>query len=97
MTHVFIARRLFDAGRALEKLWHIDPFTHQEINGQVRDALGTELWHGDIAYAIFLAVVVAVSYFTYRWIEKPGRDWVRNRVKRQPDPIRPVPIRPVQT
>jgi peptidoglycan/LPS O-acetylase OafA/YrhL len=97
MTHVFIARRLFDAGRALERLWHIDLFTRREIGGQVRDVLGTELWHGDIAYLVFLAAVVAVSYFTYRWIEKPGRDWVRNRVQRRPDPIRPVPIRSVQT
>jgi peptidoglycan/LPS O-acetylase OafA/YrhL len=97
MTHVFIARRLFDAGRALEKLWHVDPFTHREIDGQIRNLLGTELWHGDIAYLVFLVMVVAVSYFTYRWIEKPGRDWVRNRGQRQPDPIRSVPIRSVQT
>jgi len=97
MTHVFIERRIFDAGRLLEKLWHIDPFTQREINGQVRDVLGTELWHGDIAYLVFLALVVAVSYFTYRWIEKPGRDWVRNRVQGRSVPMRPVPIQPVQT
>ncbi len=78
MTHFFIARRMFDAGRALEKLWHVDPFTPREINGQYFDALGTQLWHGDIAYPVFLAMVIAVSYFTYRWIEKPGREWVRD-------------------
>jgi peptidoglycan/LPS O-acetylase OafA/YrhL len=78
MTHFFIARRMFDAGRALEKLWHVDPFTRREINGQHFDVLGTQLWHGDIAYPVFLAMVIAVSYFTYRWIEKPGREWVRD-------------------
>src|SRR5882672_11274546 len=29
---------------------------------------------------VFLAMVIAVSYFTYRWIEKPGREWVRDWV-----------------
>jgi len=45
--------------------------------------LGTQLWHGDIAYAAYLAMIIAMSYFTYRWIEKPARDWVRNRVERR--------------
>ena len=79
MTHYFIARRMFDAGRALQKWWHVDPFTRREIDGQVVDVLGTRLWHGDIAYPVFLATVIAVSYLTYRWIEKPGRQWARDR------------------
>jgi hypothetical protein len=81
MTHYFIARRLFDAGRVLDKLRHIDPFTRREIDGQYFDVLGSQLWHGDIAYLAFLAIVIAISYFTYRWIEKPGREWVRNRIQ----------------
>jgi hypothetical protein len=79
MTHYFIARRMFDAGRALEKWWHVDPFTRREIDGRVVDVLGTQLWHGDIAYPVFLATVIAVSYLTYRWIEQPGRQWARDR------------------
>ncbi|HEU4644027.1 MAG TPA: acyltransferase [Burkholderiales bacterium] len=81
MTHYFIARRMFDAGRVLEKWWHVDPFTRREIDGQVVEVLGTRLWHGDIAYPVFLATVIAVSWFTYRWIEKPGREWARNRAR----------------
>jgi peptidoglycan/LPS O-acetylase OafA/YrhL len=77
MTHFFIARRLSDAGRSLNKLWDIDVFTRREIDGQYFDVLGTELWHGDIGCLVFLATVIAISYFTYRWIEKPGRDWAR--------------------
>ena len=81
MTHYFIARRLFDAGRVLDKLGHIDPFTRREIDGQYFDVLGSQVWHGDIAYLVFLAIVIAISYFTYRWIEKPGREWVRNWIQ----------------
>jgi peptidoglycan/LPS O-acetylase OafA/YrhL len=80
MTHVFVERRMFDAGYQLEKLFHIDLFTHRGIGGQDIVFLGTRLWHGDIAYLVYLALIIAMSFFTYRWIEKPAREWVRNRI-----------------
>ena len=83
MTHSFIGRRMFDAANAFEKLWHIEPFAHRAINGQDFYFLGTQLWHGDIVYLVYLAMIIATSYFTYRWIEKPGREWVRHRVHAQ--------------
>ncbi len=83
MTHVFIAKRLFDAGYQLDKRWHINPFTHREIDGGSVEFLGTQLWHGDIAYLVYLAMIIAMSYFTYRWIEKPAREWVRDKVRRR--------------
>jgi len=83
MTHVFVERRMFDAAGALDKLWHINPFTHRDINGHDFYFLGTSLWHGDVAYLAYLAIVIALSYFTYGWIEKPGREWVRSRVQRR--------------
>lgn len=82
MTHVFIARRLLDLGRALDRFWSIDFLTQRELDGQQAYFLGTQLWHGDIAYLVYLPIVVAVSYFTYHGIEKPARDWVRSRVRR---------------
>lgn len=81
MTHFFIARRMVDAGRALEKLGLVDPFTRREIDGRQLEVLGTQLWHGDLAYPVFLAVVIVVSYYTYRWVEQPGRAWVRDRIR----------------
>jgi peptidoglycan/LPS O-acetylase OafA/YrhL len=81
MTHVFIAKRMLDAGIQLDNRWHIDPFTHREINGQDTLFFGTQLWHGDVAYLVYLAMIILMSYFTYRWIEKPAREWVRNRVQ----------------
>lgn len=84
MTHLFIARRFFDAGRLIDKLWHVDPFTHLTHylpDGHYLDLLGANPWQGDIANVVFLAIVIAVSHLTYRWIEKPGRDWVRDRVR----------------
>ena len=83
MTHVFVAKRMFDAGTQLDARWHIDAFTQRRIDGGDVAFLGTQLWHGDIAYAAYLAMIIAMSYFTYRWIEKPAREWVRNRVERR--------------
>ncbi len=81
MTHVFVEKRLLDAAIQVEQRWHISPFTQREIDGKDVAFLGTQLWHGDMAYAVYLAMIIALSYFTYRWIEKPGREWVRNRVQ----------------
>lgn len=81
MTHVFVERRLFDAASALGKLWQIEPFSHRYVNGQDFYFLGTRPWHGDVAYPVYLALIVAMSCFTYRWIEKPAREWVKERVR----------------
>ena len=83
MTHVFVAKRIFDAAIQVEKRWHIDPFTHRQIDGGDVAFLGTQLWHGDMAYAAYLVIIIAVSYFTYHRIEKPAREWVRKRVRRR--------------
>lgn len=40
---------------------------------------GAELWQGDLAYLICLMVVVAISCFTYSFVEKPGR-WLSQRL-----------------
>ena len=97
MTHVFVERRMFEAASALDKLLHIQPFTHRDVNGVDFYFLGTRMWHGDVAYLAYLAMIVAMSYFTYRWIEKPGREWVRARLRassssrREPRSAHPAP------
>jgi len=83
MTHAFIERRLRDAAIAIGKHWHVNPFTHRVADGQDTYFLGTQLWQGDIIYVVYLGMIIATSYFTYRWIEKPGREWARNRVQRR--------------
>jgi len=82
MTHAFIERCWRDAAFALEKHWQIHAFTHRDIGGQDTAFFGTQLWHGDIAYLAYLAMVIAASVLTYRWIEKPGREWARRIASR---------------
>ncbi|HZF19997.1 MAG TPA: acyltransferase [Burkholderiales bacterium] len=92
MTHAFIERRLRDAAYAIEKHWHVSPFTVSHVDGRETQLLGTQPWQGDVTYVAYLAMVVAVSYFTYRWIEEPGREWARRRASRRgPRAAQPAP------
>jgi len=45
--------------------------------------LGTTVWHADLYVLLMLALVVAISHFTYRWIEMPGREWTKRIIKRR--------------
>jgi peptidoglycan/LPS O-acetylase OafA/YrhL len=95
MTHVFIMMRFVDAGRVLERVWQVDAFTRREIYGQQMKFFGFEPWQGDLATLAYLAAVVAASYFSYRWIEKPARDWVRKHVGgRAPAPAGALRMKP---
>lgn len=42
---------------------------------------GTERWMGDLFYPLMLALVIALSRLTFKWIEVPARDWFRDRAK----------------
>ena len=84
MTHAFVERSWRDLAYALQNHWHIGVFARRTVDGREITLFGVQPWQGDLAYAVYLAMVVAVSWFTYRWIEEPGREWVRKRVLRRP-------------
>ncbi len=44
------------------------------------------LWVGDMLQILSLIGVIAVSAFTYRWIETPANNWFRNYVRRKHAP-----------
>jgi peptidoglycan/LPS O-acetylase OafA/YrhL len=91
MTHVFIMKRLFDVGYHLDSRWGL--ITHRSLDGGNVDFLGSQLWHGDIAYPLYLLLVIAASYLTYRWIEKPGREWTRKLVRGREEAAAGLPSR----
>jgi len=45
--------------------------------------LGKTIWHADLYVLLMLALVIAISHFTYRWIEMPGREWAKRIIKRR--------------
>ena len=80
MTHVFVEQRLFDVAGVFSRITHLNAFTHRDIAGHDIYFLGIQQWQGDMIYLVYLALVIVMSYFTYYWIEKPAREWVRHRV-----------------
>jgi len=42
---------------------------------------------GDVTTLVYLAVVIAASTVTYRWIEAPGRDWFNAMSRRMGKPV----------
>ncbi len=61
-----------------QDLWTAMPLA----NGQYLMAFGRDSVEGTLFYAVVLAVTVAFSAFTYRWVETPGRDWTRRWLNR---------------
>ena len=67
-----------------KRLLHQDLWTPMPLaNGQYVLAYGRDNFEGTLFYAVVLAVTLAFSAFTYRWVETPGREWTRRWVDRQ--------------
>ena len=82
MTHAFLLAIVETFLRLLERATGSHFFT-LAVNTDGSEAvrfLGTTLWFGDLAYLIVLVLVVAVSTMTYRFVERPARDWCRRKL-----------------
>jgi peptidoglycan/LPS O-acetylase OafA/YrhL len=67
-----------------KRLLHQDLWTPMALaNGQYVLAYGRNNLEGTLLYGAVLAVTLAFSAFTYRWVETPGREWTRRWVDRQ--------------
>jgi peptidoglycan/LPS O-acetylase OafA/YrhL len=73
MTHMLVQLGMRYTLQLTEKITGMSFFSGGTI--------GAEMWQGDIAYPISLALVVAVSYLTYNFIEQPGRRHTRKLAK----------------
>ena len=75
LTHFFFVL-LFPV--VVKRLVHQDLWTPMPIgSGQYVLAFGRNDVEGTLFYVAVVAVTLAFSAFTYRWIETPGRDWSR--------------------
>jgi peptidoglycan/LPS O-acetylase OafA/YrhL len=60
--------------------------------GQYVLAYGRNDVEGTLFYAAVIAITLAFSAFTYRWVETPGRDWSRRLAGRAPRPTSAGPV-----
>lgn len=69
--------------------------TPHEVNGVIRVLLTFgERWVADAIAVFYLCTVVAVSAFTWRWIERPCQDWVAAKIPLPKIPLQRVSARP---
>ncbi|MBA3774591.1 MAG: acyltransferase [Ramlibacter sp.] len=79
MTHFIFVLVL---PRLVKRLVRQDLWTPMPLpTGQYVMVFGRDNVEGTLLYGAVLALTVAFSAFTYRWIETPGRDWTRRWVR----------------
>lgn len=81
MTHYFIVARMVNVGQFIESFLNATAFTRLDpATLPPRHSprmLGLEFWHGDVLYVIGVTMVLVTSALTYRFVEQPGRIWIR--------------------
>ncbi|HKB54682.1 MAG TPA: acyltransferase [Ramlibacter sp.] len=62
----------------LKRILHVDLWTPFAIaGGETVQLYGRDNVQGTLLYLLVLAITLAFSAFTYRWVETPGREWSR--------------------
>lgn len=84
LTHFFFVLLL---PVVVKRIVQQDLWTPMPIGGgQYVLAFGRNDVEGTLFYAAVVAITLAFSAFTYRWVETPGRDWSRRLAGRAPRP-----------
>jgi peptidoglycan/LPS O-acetylase OafA/YrhL len=96
LTHYFFVLLL---PVVVKRVVRADLWTPMELpTGQFVMAYGRDNFEGTLLYGVVLAVTLAFSALTYRWVETPGRDWTRKWLGRpQPQPAPTPRAAPKQT
>ncbi|MGZ9096680.1 MAG: acyltransferase family protein [Micavibrio sp.] len=74
MNHALISGKLFFGGARFLKS-EFGLIVTSMVEG--RERIGVSPWYGDLLSVLYIAVLIAVSYLTYRLIEKPCNSYFR--------------------
>lgn len=80
MTHMLVRRLLLNLADAAARLGGPDLVRPVDDGARV---IGLEPWQGDVYLLVYLALVIGLSYVTFRLIELPARLWSRAVVRRR--------------
>ena len=75
MVHLFVQSRFDDVLRLAGRVTGQTFLLRRPVGDHMVTVIGTTPLQGTIFIVVMLAVVVAVSYFTWRYIEMPGQRW----------------------
>lgn len=77
MVHSFIHERFFNTAHLFERFSRVELLYPMQTDRYVVKAFGPAWWIGDAVSILMLVVVVSASLMTYRYIEKPTRNWAK--------------------
>lgn len=83
MIHSYIQSRLSNLATLGQKFFDIDLFVNVATPLGMESRLGPNPWFGTLSYVVMLAIVICASYFSYRFIEVPAREWIGGLSKRR--------------
>jgi peptidoglycan/LPS O-acetylase OafA/YrhL len=82
LTHYFVVMLM---PVAIKRVTHVDLWTPMKVaGGEYVMAYGRNNLEGTLFYGVALALTLAFSALTYRWIETPGRDFSRRLAGKSP-------------
>jgi peptidoglycan/LPS O-acetylase OafA/YrhL len=76
MIHMFLLYRFVNGLSFVEKMTGFDAVSSRGINNSV----GGGAWFSDAMTILFLTIVIGLATLTYRFVERPGQQYSRNRV-----------------
>ena len=80
MVHILVILVCANAITVAEKFVRSKLRTDVVIDGNHYSGFGLSPWQGDLAYLVQLALVIVAATWTFRFIEKPWRDYSRRLV-----------------
>jgi len=86
MMHPFVRSLVRAAILLVQRVLHIDLFIPYALNPGNAPApiisLHGSFWLGDLLQVSMLLLTILLSAATYRFVERPGRDWARRLARR---------------
>lgn len=80
MTHAFVQLVFTNVVKILDRVANTGLVETKIIEGEELEILSVSTLTGDIIHLAVLSAMILLSYFTYRFIEKPCNDWARRYV-----------------
>lgn len=87
MVHSFVQARLDDVLKLVQHHSGVPLTTVIVHRGTPMTLAGATPLQGTALVGVMLVAVIAVSYMTYRLVERPGQRWARSRAQARPLPV----------